>query len=423
MEPRDDERLYQLEEENRRLRERIDDLEQERQRARQRRRRLARWVLKTYSGKSLYGSVSRLVDEAFDLRLQRDTVKDFIHAVTRRLTKVGLVTLLFALAPLSLALLQTYYLKKQNEKLDYQNRRIEQQTYLQEAERRSSLVFLFDNMLDKMDEELRANPERRELSPQLVGRIVALSKALKPYRFLDGDTITGRPTSPERGQLLISLLTARLSNNTYDRIFSQADFSYTALDDANLESAYLRGINLSHARLVGVSLAGANCSFTNFEGAELWRTRGFLKGRRTLKTRFDSANFYDADLRECDFSGCFFELTNFSKARLSRVYFHEASFTNSKLELTAADSLDLSNTTLLGTTFGVANTRPGLFVGLDNAMADTASLAQLNRLPLGRTLVIDRSKPRFLITRDTFYLDDRVPFVVLDSFAVFRVER
>lgn len=84
---------------------------------------------------------------------------------------------------------QNKLLVQQNGLLHNQNFRLEQQTYLQEADRISSLIFLMGNLLDAIDEELKTDIGRRgvgDLSPQIVGRVVALSKSLRPYRYLSG---------------------------------------------------------------------------------------------------------------------------------------------------------------------------------------------------------------------------------------------
>ncbi len=416
-----EDKAQQLEEENRRLREKVEQLESlvgARQAAR---RRLVKVVAGTFAGKSLYHSVSRLVDDLAERRVDRDTIRDVAYATLKRITRVGTITLLLALAPLTLALLQTYYLKKQNEKFDVQNKRIEQQTYLQEAERRSSLVFLFDNVLDRMDDELRRNPAGRELSPQLIGRIVALSKALKPYRYLEGDTITSRQSSPERGQLLLSLVASKLGRNTYDQIYLLADFSYATLENVNLDKAYLANINLAYAQLKSVSLSGADLRNANFEGSEWDDAHVVFTPAKPFAANFDFANFYRATLRRCDLSGGAFAYTNFTGARLDRVVFREAFFHQAKFPLAAADSLNFDRAVLLNTRFDLPSTPPVHF-SFESARVDTATFRQLDALPLRQRPQVDFSRPEYRITRDTFFPDDRgKPVIVVDTAEVYRL--
>lgn len=410
-----------LEEENRLLREQLEEIRAKLQRSKAARNRVILLLLRAFSGRPLYSSVNQLVDELSERRLERETIKKVTYATLHRLTRVGVVMLMVALGPLILAGLQTYYLKKQNDKLDIQNKRIEQQTYLQEAERRSSLVFLFDNIMNKIDEELRRSPSRRDLSPQLIGRIVALTKALKPYRFLEGDTITSEMSSPERGQVLLSLLASKLSRNTCDQIFLLADFSYTTLQNVNLDGVYLGNINLSNAILESVSLTGADLSRANFQGAELRRLRVLATGVDARPARFDGANFHKARLSDCDLSSSSFEFTNFSDATLRRVSFRRAFFNQAKFAQIEAENLDFGEATLLNTALSLsaAETAPKPSFQWTGMQVDSLTYQQIRSLPFSPLPVLDRSQRRVQITRDTFYIDDRESVIVEDSVEVF----
>jgi len=420
----DPDKLTELESENRALRERVVRLEQEMKLRSRLRLRFLRLFVRTYATRPLYASISKLVEEVAARKVERETIRDVLYATLRRLTRVGAITLLIALAPLTMAVLQTYYLKKQNEKFDVQNKRIEQQTYLQEAERRSSLVFLFDNVLDKIDDELLLNPARRELSAQLVGRIVALSKALKPYRYLEGDTITSQASSPERGQLLLSLVASKLHPATLDQIYLLADFSYATLENVNLDGAYLRNINLSHANLESVSLTGADLRNANLEGARLTGAKVQLTGLRASPAHFDFANFHGAEVFDSDLSGSSFEYANFTGARLQSVTFRRAFFSQTKFAQVAADSLDFGEATLLNTAFSLRNDLPkNRYIAwqFTDIQTDTATVRQIGLLPLSRFPVLDTSRREFRINRDTFYLDDKSkPVVVEDSVVVYK---
>ena len=417
-----------LEAENRHLRERLEALEKELTMRRYRSRvGLLRFFVQTYATKPLYGSVSKLVDQLADRKVERDTVKDVLYATLRRLTRVGFLTMTIALAPLVMALLQTYYLKKQNEKLDVQNKRIEQQTYLQEAERRSSLVFLFDNIMNKIDEELRSNPEQRDLSPQLIGRIVALTKALKPYRYLEGDTITTRMTSPERGQVLLSLIASRLSHNTCDQIFLLADFSYATLQNVNLDGTYLRNINLSNALLQSVSLTGADLSHANFDGAEITDAHVQWAGMRAKAAFFDFANFHKAHLVDSDFGGSYLDFANFTGAWLHNVTFQRAFLNQTKFDQVTADTLDFSEATFFKAGFAqIAASAPDapLVIKLSGVQLDTATYSQISRLPLPVRPALDTAQRQLRINRDTFYVEGKTkPIVVIDSIELFGLKR
>ena len=112
----------------------------------------------------------------------------------------------------------TLLLVNQNELLQNQNQLIKNQMSLEEASRRGALVMLMSNIFDKVDDEIAeqkaemsvwqieiTDSTKYSLSQSLIGQIAALSYSFKPYKFMDGDTMIGRPLSPERGQLLVTI--------------------------------------------------------------------------------------------------------------------------------------------------------------------------------------------------------------------------
>jgi len=188
----------------------------------------------------------------------------------------------------------------QNILFKQQNHRLDQQTYLQEAERRSSLIFLFSNILDKIDDELKVESNKeRELSNQLIGRIIALTEALKPYKYLEKDSLIFSEISPERGQLLLALVNSEISSKSLQKIIWRANLSYAdlrgaQLNDIDLSSANLESANFSEASLVDADFSGANlknakfndavCRLINFQAA-------FLEGADLRKTNLNMADF------------------------------------------------------------------------------------------------------------------------------------
>ncbi|BDS10445.1 pentapeptide repeat-containing protein [Aureispira anguillae] len=206
---------------------------------------------------------------------------------------------------------QNQLVRQQNKKIDaqtgliqHQNQRLDQQTYLQEADRRSSLVFLFSNIMDAIDKELKDDYGKdsiRNLSPQLIGRIVALSTRLKPYNYLSGDTLIKKPLSPERGQLLVNLVESQLDSVSYKLIFEKARFNNADLSGSNLKGAYLvgadmRGADLSEVNLIGADMKGADLSEVNLIGAD-------MKGADLPKVNLIGADMKGADLPKVNLIG------------------------------------------------------------------------------------------------------------------------
>ena len=109
------------------------------------------------------------------------------------------------------SIITIFFIWKQNKLIEKQNYRVEQQTHLIEASRRSSQMFVMSDVLSDLNKELE-NPKNidRKISKTLTGRIISLSSAMKPYKYLENDTLIKRALSPERGQLLITLLESNI---------------------------------------------------------------------------------------------------------------------------------------------------------------------------------------------------------------------
>lgn len=262
---------------------------------------------------------------------------------------------------------QNKLLTQQNHLLQSQNYRLDQQTYLQEAGRRSSLIFLMGNLLDAMDRELKEDiglPGVRDLSPQIIGRVVALSKSLRPYRYLETDSLIPRELSPERGHLLISLVNSQIDNSSLRRIFQYSDFSSADLKDAVLSGEYLSGINLSHADLKGATLDETDLSRSDLSGADLSDAvlaRANLKEARFRQAILTNAYLESADLTQANLYGASMRSANLSGAKL-----RQAHFTNA----------NLSEANFFGATI--------LRTGFDQAILDSAIVGEfdwITRLP------------------------------------------
>lgn len=139
------------------------------------------------------------------------------------------------------------------------------QNQLIESSRRSNLVFELSTILNQISME--TSKQDKDLSYNLIGRIIAFSKSLRPYKYLNeqGDLVE-RLLSPERTQLLISIIHSNLSQHTLDRIFKDADFSYSDLRMINFEGSYLKGINLTNSYIEDCSFENANLSEADFRG-------------------------------------------------------------------------------------------------------------------------------------------------------------
>ena len=235
----------------------------------------------------------------------------------------------------------------QNKLVEKQTRRIVQQTELIEAERRSSLVFLMGNILDKIDNELKSdNNQSRKISDELIGRISALSQSLKPYRYLKNDQLTKKPLSPERGQLLLSIVNSNLdTEETYPRIYTSTKFSRADLDEAFLRGAFLKGAKLTNADLKDADLNGAVMDEAILTDADFKSVEAIHA--TFVKALLDEANFSNSNLRRADFSGANLEEALFVGADMRKVTFDE----ETTIDGTIFNKADMSKSDLRGVKF------------------------------------------------------------------------
>jgi uncharacterized protein YjbI with pentapeptide repeats len=132
--------------------------------------------------------------------------------------------------------------------------------------------------------------------------------------------LIGKPLSPERGQLLITLTRLPLDTHTNRKIYQSTIFKAADLRGANLRAvdlkaadlraANLRGADLSEADLNEANLREANLIIANLSGADLSRadlSGAYLMGAYLIRAKLNrvnlrSAYLLGADLSEADLS-------------------------------------------------------------------------------------------------------------------------
>lgn len=281
-----------------------------------------------------------------------------------------------------LLLRQNELVGKQNILLTNQNTLLTTQNQLVEGQRRSSLIFMMSNIMDKVDEEIRVQKDeirkklrgakeidkiadpiillgniqsientidslKWRLSSSVIARIAALSQAFKPHQYLDADTLS-TALSPERGQLLQALAKSNFDSNTYAKIYQEATFRQADLKGADLEGANLKGVDLNDADLKGVNLKGSD-----LRGAFMWRTDlGF--------SLLQNADFSDANVPMG-----YFQFANLSGANLSNANLWRSDFTEANLS-----NANLQNVDLRGAILDTANLEDAELDGADLWGAD-----------------------------------------------------
>ncbi len=302
-------RINQLEQENQQLKAKLEKIQDLSKKKTKRRLGAARFFGHAIAGKKLKKSIYKLLNEYnAQKNVTRETLSDFLASLIHRITRIGIVTILFAVLPSVLLL-------HQNTLLNQQNKKIQDQTHLAEASRRSAQMFIMGEVLSDVNTELN---QRSTLSSVLVGRIVSLSHAMKPYRYIVGNELIDKPISPERGQLLITLAKSNISKSFFvDYILQQADFTQAELANTRLPNTVLRDINLTQANLFNSDLENTDLSFAILSKANLANvdfTDAILK-----RTNFSYANLANANLRFAVLDGANFSNTNLEGVKVHRM--------------------------------------------------------------------------------------------------------
>ena len=312
-----------LEKENEQLTSLLKKYELQERRTRKRRYWLGKRLLLIFIGPGLKQSILNILNEFNQNKtISRENIADLSSNLIKRLTRFSFLALFVAVLPVTLLYCQNRLINTQNSKIseqtilfnkqtdhiENQTKLIKQQMQLNEASRRSGQMFVMSEVLSDLNKELNDSRNRdRKLSKTLVGRIISLSRAMKPYKYIENDTMMVYPLSPERAQLLISLVESDIDHDFLNyEIFQKSDFRYS-----DLEKAFLNNINFSHVNLYGSSFKNAAIVDSDFSNAMLSKTK--FQG-----ATIDNSNFHGAWLRMADMTNVRITESDFTKSKLYR---------------------------------------------------------------------------------------------------------
>ena len=438
-------------------------------------------------------------------RLVQLSLARYAWLSTRRWIIASLTALIAALAALAgTALLfkqnqllaqQSVLLKVQNVKISEQNELTRMNVYLAEADRNASLIVKIADIaaeLGKAEAQGRASlesagPQKKkaannyityldplDIDPGLVGQIVSVSIAVRPYRFLApsvetrdesgiiltafannrpdldnvikmmrkrsrlkpqkaGLKLVSRLTSPERGQLVSVLINSGLRKFEYLN-FQGLDLSFARIRDRTIAA---------------VSFQMANMPFSDFSFVEIGKTN--FNGARLSNAWFKKSLIYDSDfsalkpgkapkpydrldhafltaLIGTDFTGCAVMRTSFQSSRLTAArmdacFLADVSFENAELA-----GASFKGAVLLGVNFTGADLRSADF---DNAIVVGSDfLDRLAARAAPKTFKASRYKLEEVPVQAVLDLpaayaqiDVRVPASRLEGKKLFRIKR
>ncbi len=335
-----------LEEENKRLKAELNKHDSKKKEKWAKRARLTKKISASFLGTNLKKAITNFFTELEEKRsVSKNTVSDLLTALFMRITRIGVFLILTSFLPTLFLLIQVYYLRNQNELITGQNERLGQQTNLQEADRRSSMLFVLDQMIKDVTTDGYRN--NGKISKANSTRIIAMSKILKPYRYLDKDTLISKPVSPERGYLLMSMLESNIDldkmidQNTKQTLSSLLNFEYAELTNASITDINLKNLHLNFAKM-----NGSNFMKSYIHKSEL--NNASLRNTNFSRTDIIESSFVGSDLNKANFKGASLKIVDFENANLSNVNFEGADLIQ----------INFKNATILNAKFDNANVTP-----------------------------------------------------------------
>ncbi len=214
------------------------------------------------------------------------------------------------------------------------------------------VMTLMKAVLNKVEDEVESSPNRA-ISALSHEQLVNLNRYFKPY--VSHNTDTGVVYfSPERGQLLLSLLSLRMNDTSFQKIKEQVSFAYAYVPDAELVNFDLSGANLYQSYWVGSKLLACDLSNTNLqfailEGVDLGGTnlnQADFKRAKMKWVQLDSASLIEANLDGADISNADLTGANLEGAHLHWTNLQASILSNSNMAETDMSGVDFTKADL-----------------------------------------------------------------------------
>ncbi|MEM9022312.1 MAG: pentapeptide repeat-containing protein, partial [Bacteroidota bacterium] len=233
-----------------------------------------------------------------------------------------------------------------------QDRQVQQQSALIDQLRNAREVVVMAEVLRQASEELTQRGDS-SLSEGTIARIASVSARLQPYRSWQGDSLAEKPFSPERGQLLLTLVNLPLDSLTWARVKANTTFAGADLRGMKLPETNLSGANLESANFTDADLNHTNLSATNLKDA--WLGRALLNHASLSRADLRRANLGGAQMNAADFSRSNLDGVNLQRAVAREANFHRASLQFGQLDGAFLIDANLSRVNLIRTTLHQAN--------------------------------------------------------------------
>lgn len=212
------------------------------------------------------------------------------------------------------------------------------QKMVADATYKANLALELSLLTTKIEEHNENCIQKYPLSLHVIEQIIALSCQLKPYTYWNEEACSEELLSPERGQLLQTLINTKIDTTSLMAIYAEADFSYAILKKAYFSHLdFFKGVDLNHASLQAADLMNANLQRVNFSHSN-------LKNADLINTNLQAANLTNANLQKADLG-----LSKLQKANLTNANLQAADLHNTNLQ-----AANLTNANLQGVDLGIA---------------------------------------------------------------------
>lgn len=232
-----------------------------------------------------------------------------------------------------------------NKQQDIERKEVEKRQIIENAKntkasRTPQLVSIYDAINLELKNDYNKD-NMRNLSTELIGRIVALSEEMTPYLYVKNNKIIKSKLSPERASLFLNIVNSKLDAITFSLVIGQSDFSYSDLSGVDLSGLDLlqnfygvNGYYKKELRLLISSIERGNFRYSDFKNSNL------------------SSAILFGDFSYSDFSNVVLKDTNFEWSNLYRSNFEGSKITDTSFRYSTMNHSNFENVTMRGTFSG-----------------------------------------------------------------------
>ncbi len=198
----------------------------------------------------------------------------------------------------------------------------DQEQALVHAKQQANLGLVMESLFERIQEEVKT--QNGSLSHETIGEIARISQSFEPYRYYPDISLNTPKLSPERGQLLLFLISSKMDTASFHDAISQATFAGADLEGANLARLNLRGIDLMGANLRDAVLNHVDLRDSDLRGANLWGAQ--MKRANLTGVDMRRADVRWADMEEATLRYALLDGADLSDALMRGVDMEEARF-------------------------------------------------------------------------------------------------